>query len=53
MHTFDASSDAGTTYGRIHNALRNRNGAAAGLTIHATTAYGDVVARSLEKEHPS
>lgn len=42
-----ASLDAGTTYGRIHNALKNADGAAAGLTIHATTAYGDIVARSL------
>ena len=28
------------------NALRNTDGAAA-LTIHATTAYGDITARSL------
>ena len=42
-----ASLDAGTTYGRIHNALKNTDGAAAGLNIHATTAYGDIVARSL------
>ncbi|MFD7238537.1 DUF4097 family beta strand repeat-containing protein [Streptomyces syringium] len=42
-----ASLDAGTTYGRIHNALHNTDGAAAGLNIHATTAYGDVTARSL------
>ncbi|MFG2264012.1 DUF4097 family beta strand repeat-containing protein [Streptomyces sp. NPDC048720] len=42
-----ASLDAGTGYGRIHNALRNVDGAAAGLTIHATTAYGDITARSL------
>jgi DUF4097 and DUF4098 domain-containing protein YvlB len=42
-----ASLDAGTTYGRIHNALRNTDGAAAGLTIHATTAHGDITARSL------
>ncbi|MET9644006.1 DUF4097 family beta strand repeat-containing protein [Streptomyces syringium] len=42
-----ASLDAGTAYGRIHNALHNTDGAAAGLTIHATTAYGDVTARSL------
>ncbi|MFJ9833697.1 DUF4097 family beta strand repeat-containing protein [Streptomyces sp. NPDC101169] len=42
-----ASLDAGTGYGRIHNALRNADGAAAGLTIHATTAYGDITARSL------
>jgi DUF4097 and DUF4098 domain-containing protein YvlB len=42
-----ASLDAGTAYGRIHNALKNTDGAAAGLNIHATTAYGDIVARSL------
>ncbi|GCB48774.1 DUF4097 family beta strand repeat-containing protein [Streptomyces sp. NL15-2K] len=42
-----ASLDAGTTYGRIHNALLNTDGAAAGLTIRATTAYGDITARSL------
>jgi DUF4097 and DUF4098 domain-containing protein YvlB len=41
-----ASLDAGTTYGRIHNALRNTEGAA-DLNIHATTAYGDIVARSI------
>ncbi|MFZ3475561.1 DUF4097 family beta strand repeat-containing protein [Streptomyces sp. 4.24] len=42
-----ATLDAGTSYGRIHNALGNTDGAAAGLTIHATTAYGNVTARSL------
>ncbi|MEU7553001.1 DUF4097 family beta strand repeat-containing protein [Streptomyces sp. NPDC044571] len=42
-----ASLDAGTSYGRIHNALKNTDGAAAGLSIHATTAYGDITARSL------
>jgi DUF4097 and DUF4098 domain-containing protein YvlB len=42
-----ASLDAGTSYGRIDNALRNAEGAAAGLTIQATTAYGDITARSL------
>ncbi|MET7297290.1 DUF4097 family beta strand repeat-containing protein [Streptomyces griseoloalbus] len=42
-----ASLDAGTSYGRIHNTLKNTDGAAAGLTIHATTAYGDITARSL------
>jgi DUF4097 and DUF4098 domain-containing protein YvlB len=42
-----ATLDAGTTYGRIHNALQNTEGAAAGLTIHATTAYGDLTAHSL------
>ena len=41
-----ASLDAGTTYGRIHNALKNTEGAA-GLNIHATTAYGVITARSL------
>ncbi|MDH6576358.1 DUF4097 family beta strand repeat-containing protein [Kitasatospora sp. MAP5-34] len=42
-----ASLDTGTTYGRIHNTLRNTDGAAAGLNIHATTAYGNITARSL------
>jgi DUF4097 and DUF4098 domain-containing protein YvlB len=42
-----ASLDAGTSYGRIHNTLKNTEGAAAPLDIHATTAYGDIVARSL------
>jgi DUF4097 and DUF4098 domain-containing protein YvlB len=41
-----ASLDAGTTYGRIHNALKNSEGTA-DLTIHATTAAGDITARSL------
>lgn len=42
-----ASLDAGTAYGRIHNALRNTDGAASGLNIHATTSYGDITAHSL------
>ncbi|MET8336370.1 DUF4097 family beta strand repeat-containing protein [Streptosporangium canum] len=42
-----AALDAGTSYGRIHNALKNTDGADAALTIHATTAYGDITARSL------
>ncbi|WP_410810773.1 DUF4097 family beta strand repeat-containing protein [Micromonospora sp. 067-2] len=45
-HGVSASLDAGTSYGRIHNALRNTDGDA-DLTIHATTAYGDIAARSL------
>jgi DUF4097 and DUF4098 domain-containing protein YvlB len=45
-HGVSASLDAGTTHGRIHNALKNSDGAA-GLNIHATTAYGDIAARSL------
>ncbi|CAL9642115.1 hypothetical protein SUDANB95_06345 [Actinosynnema sp. ALI-1.44] len=40
-----ASLDAGTSYGRIHNALKNSDGTAA-LTIRATTSYGDITARS-------
>ena len=46
-HGVSASLDAGTSYGRISNALKNTEGAAAGLNIHATTSYGDIVARSL------
>jgi DUF4097 and DUF4098 domain-containing protein YvlB len=42
-----ASLDAGTTYGRIHNALKTTDGAAASLNIHASTAYGDITAHSL------
>ncbi|WP_331772200.1 DUF4097 domain-containing protein (plasmid) [Embleya sp. NBC_00888] len=42
-----ATLDAGTTHGRIHNTLKNPDGAGAGLNIHATTAYGDITARSL------
>ncbi|MET8637469.1 DUF4097 family beta strand repeat-containing protein [Streptomyces sp. NPDC004096] len=45
-HGVSASLDAGTGHGRIHNALKNTEGTA-GLTIHATTAYGDITARSL------
>jgi DUF4097 and DUF4098 domain-containing protein YvlB len=40
-----ASLDAGTTYGRIHNSLKNTG--EAGLVIHATTAAGDIDARGL------
>jgi DUF4097 and DUF4098 domain-containing protein YvlB len=39
------SLDASTTHGRIHNSLKNTG--TADLTIHATTAVGDIVARSL------
>ncbi|MGW6845386.1 DUF4097 family beta strand repeat-containing protein [Streptomyces sp. NPDC054958] len=41
-----ATLDAGTAYGRVHNALANTDGAAAGLNIRATTSYGDITARS-------
>ncbi|MBB5121177.1 hypothetical protein AF335_01995 [Streptomyces eurocidicus] len=41
-----ATLDAGTAYGRIHNSLKN-TGSTPDLTIHATTAYGDITARSL------
>lgn len=46
-HGVSASLDAGTGLGRIHNSLRNGEGAAAGLTIRATTSHGDITARSL------
>lgn len=42
-----ASLDAGTGHGRVHNALRNADGAGAGLAIHATTGHGDITARSV------
>ncbi|KUN96415.1 hypothetical protein AQJ84_18665 [Streptomyces resistomycificus] len=42
-----ATLDAGTTYGRINNALKNADGADAALNIHASTSYGDITARSL------
>lgn len=42
-----ATLDAGTGHGRIDNALMNTDGAAAGLSIHATTAHGDITARTL------
>ncbi|MEU2243274.1 DUF4097 family beta strand repeat-containing protein [Streptomyces sp. NPDC018338] len=42
-----ATLDAGTTYGRIVNSLQNDKGSAAALNIHATTAHGDITARSL------
>ncbi|MFC9699377.1 DUF4097 family beta strand repeat-containing protein [Streptomyces sp. NPDC056943] len=45
-HGVSAGLDAGTTLGRIHNALQNGDGAPA-LTIHATTTHGDIFARSL------
>ncbi|KJY36626.1 MULTISPECIES: DUF4097 family beta strand repeat-containing protein [unclassified Streptomyces] len=41
-----AALDAGTTSGRIHNSLRNTDGTPA-LAIRATTAHGDITARSL------
>ncbi len=40
-----AALDAGTSSGRISNALKNDG--AADLTIQATTSYGDITARSL------
>ncbi|MET7278896.1 DUF4097 family beta strand repeat-containing protein [Kribbella sp. NPDC005582] len=45
-HGVSASLDAGTTYGRIENSLKNADGTPQ-LTIHATTAHGDISARSL------
>ena len=45
-HGVSASLDAGTSYGRIDNALKNTDGTPE-LTIHATTDHGDISARSL------
>ncbi|HEX6344912.1 DUF4097 family beta strand repeat-containing protein [Umezawaea sp.] len=42
-----ASLDAGTTYGRVHNALTSSGNAGDRLDVHATTSYGDITARSL------
>ncbi|MDQ2585219.1 DUF4097 family beta strand repeat-containing protein [Saccharothrix yanglingensis] len=42
-----ASLDAGTSRGRIDNALRNTGRGAPDLEFHATTAHGDITARSL------
>ncbi|GAA1026058.1 DUF4097 family beta strand repeat-containing protein [Virgisporangium ochraceum] len=46
-HGTSATLDAGTALGRIHNTLTNTSGPAADLTIHATTAYGNITARTL------
>ncbi|MFF3448985.1 hypothetical protein ACFYXJ_17840 [Streptomyces sp. NPDC002667] len=40
-----AALDAGTTRGRISNTLKNTG--TPGLTIHATTAHGDITARTV------
>ncbi|MFD8739247.1 hypothetical protein ACFV06_30645 [Streptomyces sp. NPDC059618] len=40
-----AALDAGTTQGRISNTLKNDG--TPGLTIHATTAHGDITARTV------
>jgi hypothetical protein len=40
-----ASLDADTSYGRVTNSLRNDG--TDGITIRATTSYGDITARSL------
>ncbi|MBZ3904726.1 DUF4097 family beta strand repeat-containing protein [Streptomyces brasiliscabiei] len=42
-----ASLDAGTSYGRVRNSLKNTEGADAQLDIRATTGYGDIDAHSL------
>ncbi|MDA2804748.1 DUF4097 family beta strand repeat-containing protein [Nocardiopsis suaedae] len=41
-----ASLDAGTAHGRVHNSLKNTDGAP-GLAIRATTSHGDITARTL------
>lgn len=42
-----ATLDASTPAGRIDNTLRNTEGAAAALSIKATTSHGDITAKSL------
>jgi hypothetical protein len=44
--TTSATLDAGTSHGRVSNALHHTDSANAALTIRATTAYGDITARS-------
>ncbi|GHB35245.1 hypothetical protein GCM10010331_23200 [Streptomyces xanthochromogenes] len=46
-HGASATLAADTHCGRVHHALRNADGPTADLTIQATTAYGDITARSL------
>ncbi|MEV7179007.1 DUF4097 family beta strand repeat-containing protein [Kitasatospora sp. NPDC093679] len=46
-HGVSAALDAGTAFGRIANSLKNTDGADAAVTIRATTAAGDITARSL------
>lgn len=46
-HGVSGTLDASTSYGRIHNALNNSEGAGAGLTIKATTGQGDISAVTL------
>ncbi|GAA4530984.1 DUF4097 family beta strand repeat-containing protein [Amycolatopsis samaneae] len=43
-HGVSASLDAGTSYGRVSNTLKNTG--TADLDIHATTAHGDIAAHS-------
>ncbi|WCN05068.1 DUF4097 family beta strand repeat-containing protein [Streptomyces sp. M92] len=42
-----ATLDAATNHGRIDNTLTNTDGPDAALALHATTAYGNITARSL------
>lgn len=46
-HGVSATLDAGTSSGRIRNALENTEGVGAPLDIRATTGYGDITAHSL------
>jgi hypothetical protein len=45
-HGVSATLDAGTSYGRVSNSLRNADGAAAALNIKATTSHGGITATS-------
>ncbi|MEZ0106710.1 hypothetical protein ABH920_000691 [Catenulispora sp. EB89] len=46
-HGVSGTLDAGTAYGRVTNAMRNSEGAGAGLAVKATTSHGDITATSL------
>jgi len=46
-HGVSGTLDAGTAYGRVTNAMRNSEGAGAGLAVKATTSDGDITATSL------
>ncbi|WP_370385082.1 DUF4097 family beta strand repeat-containing protein [Catenulispora sp. GAS73] len=46
-HGVSGTLDAGTAHGRVTNAMRNSEGAGAGLAVKATTSHGDITATSL------
>ncbi|WP_194912256.1 DUF4097 family beta strand repeat-containing protein [Catenulispora rubra] len=46
-HGISGTLDAGTSYGRVTNAMQNSEGAGASLAVKATTSHGDITATSL------